>query len=258
MYKFNKIKTAITLIKKVKNWPEVLSTGYKKKYIPNQISILKLRSGLELAYRPGTSDWNTILEILVAGEYDLSIQYIIQKKKPALVYDLGANIGIFSFIAWSSAPDVTVYSFEPAPPNQDIFNKNIKLNMDSNVFVKLHNMAISGESSNVEWSYDDLKPASSSLYIEGPIKYSVKIKSFEEIVNLASATIDLLKMDIEGSEYDILKKTPKEVWNKINAIALEIHDDPSGVQSREEFLTHMKHLGYKILQGSYISIFLTK
>lgn len=37
------------------------------------------------------------------------------------------------------------------------------------------------------------------------------------------SSVDFLKMDCEGAEYEIIKKTPKNILSKIKFIALEYH-----------------------------------
>jgi hypothetical protein len=48
--------------------------------------------------------------------------------------------------------------------------------------------------------------------------------NLEQIINNFNLPkIDYLKVDIEGSEYDLLHTTPDYIYNKINKIAIEFH-----------------------------------
>lgn len=58
----------------------------------------------------------------------------------------------------------------------------------------------------------------------------VEVQGFtiEEIMkHFALHTIDFLKVDIEGAEYDLFEKTPLEILKKVNRIGMEYHSNES-------------------------------
>ena len=55
---------------------------------------------------------------------------------------------------------------------------------------------------------------------------------------------DLMKMDIEGSEYQVLYSTPKKVFDKIDRIFLEIHKIEN--EPKADLINYLKKQGYGI------------
>lgn len=44
------------------------------------------------------------------------------------IYDIGANVGLYSCLIGSKEPNCMVYSFEPHPTNVEALSRNLKLN----------------------------------------------------------------------------------------------------------------------------------
>jgi len=76
------------------------------------------------------------------------------------------------------------------------------------------------------------------------------------VVASLQAPVALAKIDIEGAEFDLLRHTPAAAWEKVSAIALELHDDPSGQMTQAQFLERFRTLGYAIEEESVCSYFL--
>jgi hypothetical protein len=72
----------------------------------------------------------------------------------------------------------------------------------------------------------------------------VTVRSFEEIVTQISSPLSLVKMDVEGAEYEIFDHTPSKVWEQIHAISIEIHPDPNGKLRLDEMVNRIIALGY--------------
>jgi len=62
-------------------------------------------------------------------------------------------------------------------------------------------------------------------------------------------------MDIEGSEYDIIRDTPASVWDQVRAFVFELHDDPQDIVRRDDFLAHVERLGFRLEREDVISYF---
>tara|TARA_B100001250_G_scaffold114898_1_gene97337 strand:+ start:208 stop:900 length:693 start_codon:yes stop_codon:yes gene_type:complete len=131
------------------------------------------------------------------GDNKLSFNYPLSEE--SIFFDVGGHLGNFSKKIIEKF-DCKVYIFEPVEENFKILKNNLKQNEK----VKFYEAALldfDGE------SYISDLGASSSLYNreEGETGNKVIVKSFNTIVeeeNLNS--IDLVKMNIEGSEYDLL------------------------------------------------------
>jgi len=72
---------------------------------------------------------------------------------------------------------------------------------------------------------------------------------------LEGCKISLLKVDIEGSEWELLKKFTKKDYEKIDQITCEFHDflDPALKPKTDDIVQHLTDLGYIYMEGTYES-----
>jgi hypothetical protein len=58
--------------------------------------------------------------------------------------------------------------------------------------------------------------------------------------------IDLLKMDCEGSEYEIMFNTPVELISRINVMLIEVHDLDENFNVKT-FSNYLINIGYNVV-----------
>ena len=58
-------------------------------------------------------------------------------------------------------------------------------------------------------------------------------------------TVDLLKLDCEGSEYPIIYESPRELWRGVRAIFLEVHDLPGEGRNVTALIAYLEDVGYR-------------
>ncbi|GAA3975252.1 FkbM family methyltransferase [Mucilaginibacter dorajii] len=149
--------------------------------------------------------------ILSTGTYEDEIGKLINiSLKPGFVaLDIGGNIGLQSIrMSQSVGPNGKVYAFEPLNYLQKKFKKNIGLNHCNNV--TLFPWALSDQEDTITVSIDEhtwnqgafsLKNSNSGSTIQELI---VKTgDTIEEIKNVDR--LDLIKIDVEGFEYHVLR-----------------------------------------------------
>jgi FkbM family methyltransferase len=114
----------------------------------------------------------------------------------------------------------------------------------------LYNKAISSkDNETIEFFEDPTSPYNGSKdfnYFNG-IKHSIKTISLETLCKENNIDfIDILKIDIEGAEYDILENTPDSFFDKIGQITVEFHDfvDPELKPRTIEIVKRMNNLGF--------------
>ena len=258
-YKFRKSVTALRLVQLFSNWPTAFRLWLGKwRTDAHPARLLRMRSGLKFFCREGTSDWNTVMELFVADEYRLAFDYLNRAPGRPVVVDLGANIGLFSLACAYRNRAAVVEAYEPAPPNCDQFLTNLSLNEPLKKRVTLHQAAVGPESGHVRLSYEESAPASANVFASTGKLFDVEVVSLKDVLSEISGNVDLLKVDIEGAEYELLRGTDRELWTRFDAIALELHDDPSRRMTRPEFLEHMSTLGFRARNGPFISLLLTR
>jgi FkbM family methyltransferase len=157
--------------------------------------------------------------ILSTGTYENEISKLIRiSLKPGNVaLDIGANIGLQSIrMSQCAGESGMVYAFEPLVHLQDKFNSNIKLNKLANV--RLFPFALSDKESVADfmigknnWNQGTFSLGDQS---KGSDVQQVTIKIADEIPEIKALTrLDLVKIDVEGFEYQVLvglKQTLKE------------------------------------------------
>ena len=253
-YKRNKIRTAWQIVRQIENWPTAFGLRIRRKN--TGLRLLNFRNGLNIVLRGGTRDWDIVHELFFAGSYGRAMSFLKNLGGEPVVLDFGGNIGLFSLLAAQTHPAAQLYSYEPGPPNYEMFELNRLANSAFSKRIHLRKEAVAGQTRIAEWNFDEQNPGGSSFFGKDGVKYQVQIRAFAEILSGLTADVALAKIDIEGAEYELLQSTAPELWRRIRAISLELHDDPAGKVSTAEFLKQMAGLGFKIEQETVVSFFL--
>jgi FkbM family methyltransferase len=245
------------IVRRIENWP----TAFGLRLFSGSTSELRLlhfRSGLNVVCRSGTRDWDVIHELLFAGGYASAFSYLKTEPGELRVLDLGGNLGIFSLLAAGTNPAVQVTAFEPGPPNARLFGMNQLANPVLGERITLRQQAVAGTARQDRWFFDGDNPGGSSLYGTTGIGIDVQIAAFKDVVLEWPDPVALVKIDIEGAEYDLLEHTGAEVWEKVRAISLELHEDPRGILTQAQFIERLRGFGYAVQAESVCSYFLRR
>lgn len=144
------------------------------------------------------------------------------------ILDLGANLGIISILLSKKFPFTKIYSFEASPINYQNFIKNIHDNECTNI--EAFNLAVWSDSiSTIKIPTSPTNSGGSSIYYKSeffnqyPVS-EVQTISLEDILDQNNITnCKLLKIDVEGAEYEIFKTFPLPRINTIKNIGIEFH-----------------------------------
>lgn len=173
---------------------------------------------------------------------------ILEIKNPKTVLDIGASLGLWTkYILHNGAEKV--YCFEPNKRAISHLRKTLENDKNITIIEK----AVYKERGELQFYIDDSNSITSSLYsIDGHHpSYNVTAITLEDAINLTGEQkIDLIKIDIEGAEFDIIKNTPNEVFNRVNSFIIEYHDflfmegdaKVFGLERR------LKDLGYNVIK----------
>lgn len=220
-----------------RNWPmAVLDRFY---LIKPQPVVYHLRDKAEFSV--GSRDAGIINEIYIDGAYTSSPGFAI--RDDWVVADVGGHKGIFSVFAATRAKRVKVYAFEPSPENFALLNQNVQRNKLSNV--KAFNVAVSGKDgestlhlSQSGWANALVQDSDSASPSNGDVK--VETWSLSRVLKTIVSPVSLLKMDIEGMEYEALLSCTAEDLQTVERISMEYHHDPRptphGISQLVDFL----------------------
>lgn len=189
-----------------------------------KLNTLQFRNRAWQYYNRSQADKSVFKEIFELREYK-EIEPIIKSARNPII-DAGAQAGFFILYCRALNPKVEIYALEPDEANLQILEQHISLNKITNV--NFDNSALVGESGLRDF-YISKDTHNHSLYkdylpaIAKRVKVrGVSLPDFLQENDLKQ--ISLLKMDIEGSEYEVLNSLQSADWIKIPAIFLEYHD----------------------------------
>lgn len=192
-------------------------------------------------------------EIFMADVYEIDT---LVKELPSnpVVVDIGANAGFFDFILLSKSPKARVYAFEPMPANVQRLNDTIEKNSLIKEQIKLYQMAVTGmEKEYLEIFAEDTDDNQVVASVFSGFNKSntkgirVPCISLETIFSTHQLDkIDVLKMDCEGSEYDIIYNTNPQLIQKIKQMVVEVHDIDKKENNIQAFAAYLQNLGFKI------------
>ena len=163
-------------------------------------------------------DSSDSLRLSVKKEFEPQTTDLIQKNifSGNIVVDIGANIGFFTLIMSKGVKkEGKVFSFEPELENYKLLSKNVKENNLQNII--LENKAVGNKNGSTEmylaskenniYSQSMHRIFSSKIVSQNSTPITIKIiklDDFFEKLDLIKK-IDLIKIDVEGAEFDVLK-----------------------------------------------------
>jgi FkbM family methyltransferase len=178
------------------------------------------------------------------------------------VFDVGANIGLFSLYVHRRCEGASVYAFEPIRPNFETLRTNLSL---YGVRAKLFQCGLGDSPGDAEFTFypqaaglsgriasvEEDKSATRAIVLDWlghaapgaqesilprqqldealneylrAETYTCPMKTLSEVIREEGVgRIDLLKIDVEGSELDVLRGIDEDDWGKIKQLVMEVH-----------------------------------
>ena len=168
--------------------------------------------------------------------------------KPVIL-DVGANAGYFSFFAASRFPGARIVACEPVPANFALLDLNRKLN--PRIRMECLPVAVAGHSGEATLAFDPDDSFTTSATIlrnqDGGRTGLLRVSAgtIPDILSQCGLErLDLLKMDCEGSEYDVLYNCPEEFLSGISQIAMEVHKGSEAGQDMDSLETYLNGAGF--------------
>ena len=193
------------------------------------------------------------------GYYEKELCELLMKiVRPGDVFlDLGANIGYFSLLVASTSPSAKVISFEPVRDLFQKMNDNILLNKIGNV--STINAAVGEINEEKELFVSDPDNAGMSSFHQ-PENYSgkkekVKVVSIDEWFKTSGLPgVDLVKIDIEGSELAALRGMKEILQTQKPVLIVEINPETLSMFSLKpsdiyDYLKQLHFEGFLILEN---------
>ena len=172
-------------------------------------------------------------------------------ERDSVFIDVGANLGYYSLLAWKSiGPKGKVYAIEPEPTNYRILEKNINLNLATNV--SAFQIALSDREGDLTLFRDRYNLGAHSISRENVRVRAdltkVNCLTLDEFIrrHVGEERVSVIKLDVQGAEGRVLRGARETFGKWKPTVVLEYW--PFGLLNcgtkPEQVLHDMSLLGY--------------
>ena len=223
----------------------------------------RLANGLEIAHQNKNETDYLYREIF---EQEIYVRHGIFLREDAVVFDVGANIGMFTLFAGERCSQGRIYAFEPIGPIYENLQRNAVL---CPARVKLFPMGLGESEKTASFTYyarysmmsgqseyadsrgeeevikrylrndeESGSKAATALLSEadellaGRFQAQIcegRLRRLSDVIEEEKVErIDLLKIDVQRAEMDVLRGIDAGDWVRIRQIVMEVHDGESG------------------------------
>lgn len=186
--------------------------------------------------RHESSDFITFSQVILGEEYDWLMNLIktIFKEELNYIVDAGANVGLASLVFNRYFPKSKICALEPEGNNFIALKQNLEDNSIDTQWII--NGGLWSKSCNLEVRQDFRDGRNWSFSVVEKTGGSIQAYSVDELLTRTNfPTIDLLKIDIEGSEFEVLKSAPNWI-DRVKFMAIEIHEEFGAVEQIHQHL----------------------
>jgi len=217
-----------------KNWIIFPLSYYN--LIKSDFIIFKTHTNKIIKIRQHSTDLMALTHVWLIEEYKRS-NFEINSND--VVIDIGAHIGLFTLYASQFCNDGTIYSFEPIKENYELLLENVKSNNLEQV--RSFNLAVSNSNESIKLYIND-DESGHSMFSQSSQSIMVNSISLKRVFDDNHIEhCNFLKLDCEGTEYEIIKNLPFEYFEKIDKIIIEYHladSHPELLNELKEILTN--------------------
>jgi FkbM family methyltransferase len=185
-------------------------------------------------------------------------QWMRLARHSRVIFDVGANVGIYSLLAARANPRASVHAFEPTPAVAELLTNNIELNGLRNIAV---NRTGVGDRSGQATLRECRGSNGSNEGMNFVVREAADSESGDLSIPLVSLddycqrrgieSVDLMKMDIEGGEYDALVGANRLLRAQaVGCIFLELSEWAAhrGGHSTAHIKSLLADLGYRLYE----------
>jgi len=246
-----KLSKKYGLIKAIKYFYSWYYGQYKQKGIDlGKERIIDVKNGCKLHLIP--NDPGISLELTRFGIHEpVTTEIVKEKIKPGMVcLDCGGNIGYYATLESNLVgKEGRVIAIEPSPLNVEYLKKNLELQQQDNF--EVHNLACGNENGDITFvvhKISNMCRIANEGETESDDKKFVKIPMRKLDTFLEEKTLDrldLLRMDIEGSELKLFEGARKTISKFKPMIQIEFHPGKLGPENTRKVLNFFQDEGYE-------------
>jgi FkbM family methyltransferase len=194
--------------------------------------------GITRSVRLRKADIFTLAEVLRERQYEL------RSKVPArpMIIDAGANIGLATVWFLGNYPGARVHCFEPDPSNAALLERNV----GSSEGVVVQRAAVGREDGELLLHISPISAMHSlKESASGGRTVPVRVHALAGYMRAhAIRTVDVLKLDVEGSELDVLEGLGERLAD-VSVIVGECHET---LVDESAFYRHLERFGFRAVR----------
>jgi natural product biosynthesis luciferase-like monooxygenase protein/FkbM family methyltransferase len=247
---------------------------------------VRLPNGMVVTHLSDFQAGNMYREVFEARTY---LRHGVTLEPGARVFDVGANVGLFTLFAHQASPGARVVAFEPMPDTHAALATNVAL---YGLDVTLYDAAVSDEPGEAEFTFYPHMPGMSSRFADpeedkretaslvrawldhGASEAARSVLDGEQLdeyldqqfesrrvrrpLTTLSAVIrergvdriDLLKIDVERSEMHVLGGIDDEHWPRVRQVVIEAHGD----DLRDRCRATLEERGFEVAVDDHVVV----
>lgn len=186
-------------------------------------------------------------EIFSENCYYTELESFGDAQDKPLIVDAGAHIGMATIYFKNLYPNARIIAIEPLPENLKLLGKNIKENqLDKIEILEAALAPKSGEIVIQEPVGEGAWKSGAGIIPKGwkgiQTTAEIRVRAIG-VAELLNQSIDLLKMDIEGMEYEVIRAAGSAI-RSIRQMIIEVH--PRKKHRTEEIEKYLTQYGYSL------------
>ena len=220
-----------------------------------------LASGVKIRIR-SRSEWDVFVEVFVEGEYDEAIRLALESAtgRPARIIDLGANVGFFGLrcldVSRAAGKACEVLAVEGAGSVFAELHRRCGANDFSPGSVLLCHGLV-GKTAGRGYIYDGAYAGANTVVPDGGkrsnLPFRVAHAVLSEYLDLErlvawNGSIDLIKCDIEGSEFEFLQNYP-DLLGRTRNLVIEFHPFHCDAQACRNLLDSLGFVRQRVIKS---------
>jgi FkbM family methyltransferase len=166
-------------------------------------------------------------------------------------FDVGANRGLLTLAIARACPDLCVVAFEPEPRIAELLRVNVALNADLHARIRIEESALGGFDGVCDFESSDHASNAgvgrlATRTSTGPTN-AVHVETLASFVERTGLYPDVVKLDIEGSELEVLRSMASIRWKPATLLVEthELHRRSDG-DFNSRLLAEFHRLGYEL------------